>query len=186
MNMNDRVCPVEKAGHLESRLRKWTQNPEKIFGSYVREGLTALDLGCGTGFFSIPMAEMIGESGRLIAVDVQEGMLEKFRDKIRGKDIEKRITLIRNEEDRIGISEEVDFILAFYVLHEVPDQNRYLEEIYAILKPKGNFLLVEPKMFHVSKRDFKATENEAVAIGFSPIERPRIFLSRAILFSKPP
>jgi len=185
MGKNERICPVEKAGHLESRFRKWGQNPNKILRNYVKEGMTALDLGCGGGFFSIPMAEIVGESGKLIAVDVQEGMLEKLKNKIKGKEIEKRIMLHKNEEDEIGISEKADFILAFYVLHEVPNQNKFLEEIYAILKPNGNFFLVEPKLFHVSKKAFKETERKAISIGFSPIERPRIFLSRAILFTKP-
>lgn len=182
---NERICPVEKAGHLESRFRKWAQNPNKILRNYVKEGMTALDLGCGSGFFSIPMAEIVGESGKLIAVDVQGGMLEKLKNKIKGKEIEKRIMLHNNEKDEIGISEKADFILAFYVLHEVPNQNKFLEEIYAILKTNGNFFLVEPKLFHVSKKAFKETERKAISIGFSPIERPRIFLSRAILFTKP-
>jgi len=184
MGKNERICPVEKAGHLESRFRKWSQNPNKILRNYVKEGMTALDLGCGVGFFSIPMAEMVGESGKLIAVDVQEGMLEKLKNKIKGKEVEKRIMLHKNEEDEIGISEKTDFILAFNVLHEVPNQNKFLEEIYAILKTNGNFFLVEPKLFHVSKKAFKETERKAISIGFSPIEKPRIFLSRAILFTK--
>lgn len=184
MAKNERVFPIDEAKHLESRFRKWTQNPEKILRNYIEEGMIILDIGCGTGFFTIPMAEIVGESGKVIAVDIQQGMLEKVRMKIKGKDIENRIIFHKNEQDKIGVTEKVDFILAFYVLHEVPDENQFLEEIFSILKPNGRFYLVEPKLFHVSRKDFKKTEEKAVSIGFLSIDRPRIFLSRAILFSR--
>ena len=59
----DRVCPVERAGMLDSRFRRWLQNPEKIVRPYLREGMTAVDLGCGPGFFTVDMAIMVGETG---------------------------------------------------------------------------------------------------------------------------
>lgn len=180
----DRLFPVKEAGHLDSKFRKWAQNPEKILKNVVKEGMIALDFGCGTGFFTIRIAEMVGESGKVIAVDVQEGMLEKLRGKIKGGEIEKRIMVRKNEKDKIGISEKVDFVLAFYVLHEVTTPNQILEEIYSILKPNGHLFLVEPKLFHVSKKAFKETEKKAISIGFLAIERPRILLSRAILFTR--
>ena len=68
-----RVCPVEIAGHLDNRIRRWVQNPQKILEPYVEEGMVVLDIGCGPGFFSIDMAKMVGRSGRVIAADLQEG-----------------------------------------------------------------------------------------------------------------
>jgi ubiquinone/menaquinone biosynthesis C-methylase UbiE len=69
------VCPVERAGSLDSKIRRWLQNPQKILVPYVREEMTVLDIGCGPGLFSVEMARMVGKSGRVIAVDLQEGML---------------------------------------------------------------------------------------------------------------
>ena len=57
---NEHVCPVEKAGGLDSGIRKLLQRPKKILGNYAREGMTVLDLGCGPGFFSVEMAKEIG------------------------------------------------------------------------------------------------------------------------------
>ena len=78
------VCPVERANSLDSKLRRWIQNPLKILAPYLREGMSVLDIGCGPGFFTIDMAMMVGESGRVIAADLQEGMLERLRRKIAG------------------------------------------------------------------------------------------------------
>ena len=181
---NKRVCPVERADGLDNKVRRLLQNPRKILGDYVKEGMTALDLGCGPGFFSVEMARMVGESGRVVSTDLQEGMLQKLKDKIQGTEIEKRIKLHKCEDDKIGVSENVDFVLAFYMVHEVPDQNKFFEEIKSILKPNGKALIVEPKLFHVSKGEFKETITKAKEIGLEPVEKPRIFLSRAMILEK--
>jgi ubiquinone/menaquinone biosynthesis C-methylase UbiE len=177
------ICPAEKAGILDNPIRRWLQNPEKILGPYIREGMTVLDLGCGPGFFSITMAAMVGESGRVIASDLQDGMLQKLRDKIQGTAFEGRIKLHKCTEDEIGISEQVDFVLAFYMVHEVSNQTGLLEEIKSILRPKGQFLIVEPKI-HVSKRAFDETIMKAMKIGFEPIEQPKIFFSRSMILGR--
>ena len=101
-NSNKRVCPVEIAGCLDNRIRRWIQNPQKILGPYIEEGMIVLDIGCGPGFFSIDMAQMVGKSGRVIAADLQEGMLQKLRDKIQGTELEERVTLHKCEGKKIG------------------------------------------------------------------------------------
>ena len=113
----DRICPVERAGSLDNRFRRWFQNPRKILGPYLKEGMTALDVGCGPGFFSLDMARMAGTTGRVIAADLQNAMLDKIRVKIKGTELEKRITLHTCEKDKISISEKVDFVLLFYMVH---------------------------------------------------------------------
>jgi len=47
---HNRVCPVERAGVLDHRIRRWLQDPQKILRPYVEEGMTVLDIGCGPGF----------------------------------------------------------------------------------------------------------------------------------------
>ena len=53
-----RVCPVEIAGGLDNRVRRWIQNPRKILSPYIKVGMKVMDIGCGPGFFSNEMAEM--------------------------------------------------------------------------------------------------------------------------------
>jgi ubiquinone/menaquinone biosynthesis C-methylase UbiE len=182
-NRSNRVCPVERAGSLDNRIRRWLQNPQKILRPYIEEGMTILDLGCGPGFFSIDMAQMVGKSGRVIASDLQEGMLEKLRDKIQGTELEERITLHKCEENKIGVTENVDFILAFYMVHEIPNQEEFFNEIGTILRPNGQILIVEPP-FHVSKSAFEETIRKARDAGFTDVERPKIFLSKAVILKK--
>jgi len=184
--MNDKkkhICPVERANGLDNFFRKLVQNPKKILKDYVKEGMTVLDVGCGPGFFSVGIADMVGASGKVIAVDLQQGMLDKIKNKIKGTEIENIIELHKCEEDRIGISTKVDLILAFYMVHEVPDQDKFLKEMYSILKPDGNFYIVEPA-FHVSKKAFEETVDRADTIGFSQVERPGMILSKAVVLKK--
>ncbi len=179
-NRNARVCPVERAGRLDNRIRRWIQNPQKLLKPYIQEGMTVLDIGCGPGFFSIDMAQMVGKSGRVIAVDLQEGMLRKLRDKIQGTELGERITLHKSEEDRMGVSEKIDFALAFYVVHEIPNQKEFFEELKSISKPKGQALIVEPP-FRVSKAAFKETVKKAKDAGFASAKGPKVFLSRTAI-----
>lgn len=153
-NRKKRVCPVEQAGSLDNRLRRWVQNPKNILSPYIQKGMTVLDFGCGPGFFTLEMASMVGESGRVIAVDLQKGMIDRLRKKIQGTALQNRIILHQCEANRIGVSEKVDFILAFYMLHEVPNQERFFNETVNLLKTKGQILIVEPP-FHVSKTAFE-------------------------------
>ncbi|MEA3230063.1 MAG: class I SAM-dependent methyltransferase [archaeon] len=178
-----RVCPVENAGHLDSILRKLVHNPKRILGKDINEGMTVLDVGCGPGLFAIEMAKMVGKSGRVIAADLQEGMLEKVRSKIKGKEAEKIIRLHKCKKDKIDIPEKVDLVLAFYMAHEVPSQEKFLKEIRSILKPEGKMYLIEPK-FHVSKKAFEETIEKAAAEGLKIVRRPKVFLSRAVVLKR--
>ncbi len=177
---NRRVCPAEHAGWLVNPMRSWFQSPERLLRDYVKKGMTVLDIGCGPGFFSVPMATMVGEAGKVIAVDIQEGMLDRLEARIRGKEIEGRIQLHQSQEQTIGLSETVDFALAFYVVHEVPDQEAFFQELKSILNPGAKLLVVEP-MFHVSKKAFGETVAKATAAGFATAKGPGALFSRSIV-----
>jgi len=180
---NNRICPVEKADSLDTRFRRWFQSPKKILKPYIKEGMTVLDLGCGPGFFSVALAEMVGETGRVIAADLQEGMLQKLQEKIKLWELQNRITLHKCKEDKIGLTDNVDFILTFYVVHEIPDQEKLFSEIETILKPNGQILIVEPP-FHVSKSAFENTIQKAKAVGFTEVERPKVLFNKAVILRK--
>jgi ubiquinone/menaquinone biosynthesis C-methylase UbiE len=179
----NRVCPVELAGGLDNSIRRFLQNPKRILRPYISGGMTVLDFGCGPGFFTIEIAKMLDGGGKAIAADLQDGMLEKVKNKIKGTQLEQIIRLHKCESDKIGIAEEVDFILAFYVIHEVPDKKRLFEEFNSILKPGGRILIIEPN-FHVSKSAFSDMLGIMENSGLKVIERPKSFMNRAILAEK--
>jgi FkbM family methyltransferase len=99
--------------------------------------MTVLDIGCGPGLFSIAMAKMVGKSGKVIAADLQDGMLQKLQKKIRQTELEGKIELVKCDTDKINIHERVDFILAFFMVHEVSDKQSFFTQLKNILKEEG-------------------------------------------------
>jgi ubiquinone/menaquinone biosynthesis C-methylase UbiE len=177
---NKSICPVEKAVGLDNSVRRFLQNPQKIVAPYIHNGMTVLDLGCGPGFFSIEIAKLLIDSGKVIAADLQEGMLEKVRQKIKGSKFEQRIFLHKCKEESIDLKEKVDFVLAFYMIHEVPDQDKIFRELKAILKPNGHIFVIEPKV-HVSKKSFESMIERIKGLGLEINDRPKVFFSRTII-----
>ena len=173
----DRVCPVELAGGLESRVRRWVQDPRRILAPFVREGMSVLDVGCGPGFFTVELARLVGESGTVVAADLQEGMLALLAAKVRGTPLDARIERVKSDRDGINATRPVDFALAFYVVHEVPDKEGFFRQLRALLKPGGRCLLVEPKLFHVTAAAWAATTRVAESCGFNVGPGPKLLLS---------
>ena len=181
---NDRICRFSpwRAWMLDNGIRRLFQNPKNIVGPYVKEGMTVIDIGSGPGMFTLAMAAMVGNTGKIIAVDLQQEMLDLVREKSEKQNMSPRIQLHKNQPDSIGISEKADFILSFYMLHEVPDRDAFLREVHGLLKPGGQYLIVEPK-FHVSREAFEDTVEDAKKAGFRPVSFPGILGGRSALFT---
>lgn len=172
------VCPSEHMGSFDNRFRRWIHNPEKILKPFIEKGMVVMDLGCGPGFFTIDMAQLVGRNGHVIAVDLQEEMLHRLEFKIRGTEFIELITLHQCQEDEIGVDTRLDFILAFYVIHEVPNQRRFFKDMRRILKRGGKILIVEPP-FHVSYKDYKQSLQSAVEEGFIVHKGPFFLFSKS-------
>ncbi|OGR34562.1 MAG: hypothetical protein A2051_13790 [Desulfovibrionales bacterium GWA2_65_9] len=180
----DRVCPAGRAGWLSTSLRRMLgQNPETILRGLIGPGETVVDIGCGPGFFTLPLARMVGEKGCVVAVDLQEAMLEKMRLRAAAAGLLPRIRPQLCTPMSLGFGGPADFALAFYMVHEVPDVVRFMDEIHGLLKERGRLLLVEPK-FHVRAAKFWKTVEITWKAGFTLLSEPRITLSRAVLFER--
>ncbi len=177
------VCPWWGGYFLDNPLRRFLHNPEKIVGPYVQPGMTVMDVGCGMGFCSIAMAKLVGDQGWVIAVDLQQQMLDVLRKRAVKQGVSDRIQTHRCEADRLGIEVPLDFALAFMMIHEVPDQRRLLGEIQACLKPGGKLLVAEPKI-HVPGKAFQQTIATAEELGLRPIAEPRVHGCRAVVLAK--
>lgn len=176
------VCPWWLCFTFDNPLRKIIHDPVKILGPYVNQGDTAIDIGPGMGYFSIPMAELVGPSGRVIAIDIQPKMLSALMERAQKKGVSDRIKPHLASTDSIGFHEKADFILAFWMAHEVPDQQKFLSDIRSLMKPEGLFLLVEP-LIHVSRKSFSRTTDMAKQSGFQIKEYPEIRMSQSALFT---
>ena len=82
-NFKGDVCSHSHSFFLDNFVRRLIQNPKRIIGEYIQKGDTIIDLGCGPGYFSIDMAELTGDTGKVIAVDLQKEMLAKVGKKAR-------------------------------------------------------------------------------------------------------
>jgi ubiquinone/menaquinone biosynthesis C-methylase UbiE len=181
------VCPWWIGYFLLSPLRRILQDPDRILAPYVREGMTVLEIGPGMGFFSLPLARLVGRSGRIICVDVQERMLNKLRRRAQKSGLLDRITAILADGNSLHIEKyegQIDFALAFAVVHEVSDQGRMIDEVYRSLKSESLLLVSEPKS-HVTEEDFQATIESARARGFREEASLDIRKSYSVLLRKP-
>ncbi len=177
------VCPSWLSCMLDTGLRRLVHDPGKILAGLIRPGDIATDIGCGPGFFTVAMARLAGPGGRVIAADIQERMLSKMHRRAEAAGLADRIVLHICGETELGIMEPVDFALAFWMVHEVPDARDFFRQVHGIVKPGGRFLFVEPK-FHVTGDRFSREMETALETGFSADAEPKICMSRAVLFTR--
>jgi ubiquinone/menaquinone biosynthesis C-methylase UbiE len=166
------VCEAEHSFALDNWIRKLIHQPKRILGDYIGEGDTVVDIGCGPGFFTIPMAEMVGPSGRVIAVDLQNAMLDRVKAKTAQHGFGERVDFHQCQSNKIDLDLKADFILAYYMVHETPDPQRFLSEVKSMLKPGGKLLVVEPPI-HVRKTTFQAMLVLAENVGLKVLEFPK-------------
>jgi cyclopropane fatty-acyl-phospholipid synthase-like methyltransferase len=122
-------------------------------------------------------------AGVRYSADVQIEMLRAIQKRARRANVEQRITLHLCKEDSLGLNIKFDFALAFWMVHEVPQQESFFREIRSLLKPDGKFLMSEPKI-HVTKARYKETVEKAIRAGLTLKSYPDISLSRSALFRK--
>jgi ubiquinone/menaquinone biosynthesis C-methylase UbiE len=174
--MAERVCPWWMGFILINPLRRLYQNPERILAPYIKRGMTILEIGPGMGYFTLPMARMVGKDGKIICVDVQERMIKSLTRRASRAGVMDRITPIVASPDSLKVGAfngQVDFALAFDVVHEVPDQENLFSEIYLAMK-RGALLLVSEPTSHSGDENFERMLEIAAAKGFSRISNPKI------------
>jgi ubiquinone/menaquinone biosynthesis C-methylase UbiE len=179
---NCHVCPWWLCFTFDNLIRKLFHDPENILAPYVHEGDTVLDVGPGMGYFSIPLARMVGDRGKVIAADVQAQVLAVLQKRARKSGVEGRIVTHLCESDSIGVHERIDLALAFWMVHEVPNQSKFFREMKVLLKADGKLLVAEPTI-HVTRAMFKETLKRAGEVGFTVTDTPRVFMSRTAVLT---
>jgi SAM-dependent methyltransferase len=180
------VCPWWIGYLLLSPLRRAFQDPARILAPYVRAGMTVLEPGPGMGFFTLDLARLVGPSGRVVAVDIQPRMLDSLGRRAAKAGLGDRVTTRLAQSDGMGVGDlagQVDFALAFAVVHELPSAQAFFAEAAASLRPGGALLLAEPSG-HVSADTFEEELRAAAAVGLVMKEQPSISRSRAALLIK--
>lgn len=165
---------------LDNPLRRLLHPPDRILGPLARPGDTVIDTGCGTGFFSLHLARMVGDQGKVIAVDLQPEALTKLEEKAAQAGLGQVIETRQCQPDDIGLLPQADGALAMYMVHEVPEPNRYFRRMGEAIRPGGWLLLVEP-LVHVSGSLFADLLESARGNGFEVQPGPSVLFSRSAL-----
>jgi len=126
---------------LEMEERKIWESPEEILGMIeIKPDYVAVDLGCGSGFFTVPLSRKVK---KVYGVDIQKQMLEFLEQKIRKlkiKNIEPRLS----RENEIPLeNESVDLLVTMNTLHEFDDKEKMIEEMRRVLKQGGKVLIAD-------------------------------------------
>jgi len=186
--MPGHVYPWWGGALLASPLHRLFLCPESLLRPYVSEGMTVVDFGCGMGFFSLPLAESVGASGKVHCIDLQERMLRGLERRAAREGLSERIETRLCGPESIGAEELAglaDFVLVVHVLHELPDRDRFLAELAALLKPGGRALVLEPRR-RVSEADLEAIVAGASEAGLG-CSLPKAGTSElSLLFEKAP
>lgn len=135
-------------GHfLDSNFRRKLQPPNKVIPhSGIKEGMKVLEVGCGSGAFTTFAARVVGEKGKIYALDIQPEMLNQLQRKLskpENQDI-KNIELVSASAYKLPFENDFfDLVYMITVLPEIPDQNRALQETKRVLKPGGILAVTE-------------------------------------------
>lgn len=178
------VCPWWLAYTFDNPIRRLLHSPEKLFGGLVGPGQTAIDVGCGMGHFTLGLARIVGPEGAVIAVDLQQPMLERVRRRAERAGLLPRVRLHQSSATSLGLDARADFVVASWMVHEVPDPASFLRALAGLLKPGARLFVAEPRG-HVSSEAFERTVALASEAGLKVERRPRVAMSRAVVLVKP-
>jgi ubiquinone/menaquinone biosynthesis C-methylase UbiE len=163
------------ADALESKNRQTWQNREEIINLLeLKPSYVVADLGCGSGYFTVPISRKVK---KVYGIDVQEEMLEFLEQKIREQKIVNIETLL-SKEDMIPLQDEsVDLVLSVNTLHEFRDKETTISEIKRVLKPKGHVVIVD---FKTEDSDF----GPPISIRVSEEQAKLLFAQKALTTMK--
>jgi ubiquinone/menaquinone biosynthesis C-methylase UbiE len=181
--MPGHLCPWWLTYTFDNPLRRLLHDPAAVVGPYVRTGMRVADIGCGMGFFTATLASLVGEAGRVQAVDLQPQQLARTRRRCAEAGVVGRVDFIQATETALGLVPPLDFVLAFWMVHEVADAKRLLAEVEQCLVPGGRMLVAEPRL-HVSASALATTAAAGRRVGLTVSPVAGVRLSHALLLSR--
>jgi ubiquinone/menaquinone biosynthesis C-methylase UbiE len=167
-----------KRALLDDPKRLFFENPDAIlFEAGVKPGDVAADIGCGTGFFTLPLARCVGDNGRVFALDTSPTMIKELRARTRNL---KQVKPIHSQENKFPLGNEcVNFVLLVNMVHELKDWKLFFKEVKRILTRGGRVCVVDfkrkkmemgpPLRVRLTKNRLKGMLRQS---GFSRIKSP--------------
>jgi 2-polyprenyl-3-methyl-5-hydroxy-6-metoxy-1,4-benzoquinol methylase len=179
------VCPWWLGYLLIIPLRKFYQNPESLLRSFVKTGMKTVDYGCAMGYFTLPLARLVGKFGQVYAIDIQEKMLSTMMQRAAKAGLDKIIKplLVTHDTRFDELTAKIDFVLLFAMVHEVPDKKELFENVAAMTKPGGLVLFAEPRG-HVTASAFESSVRLASDAGFEASDTLKVKGSHATVLRR--
>lgn len=135
---------VKKKHKLDNAERRKILPPFEILtGIELREGDVMADIGCGIGYFTFPASEIVGKSGKVFAMDISSEMLEEVNKKVEENNVSNIVTVQTEENDFKVLAKTATIAFISNVLHETEDKEKFLDEVYKILKNNGRIAIIE-------------------------------------------
>jgi ubiquinone/menaquinone biosynthesis C-methylase UbiE len=125
--------------------RKW-QNPEAILASIgLKAGLTFMDIGCGGGFFALPAARIVGESGKVYGIDINAESISELKELASREGLNNLELTVGRAEDVVLCESCADIIFFGIVLHDFEDPAKVLQNAKKMLNPAGRLVNLDWK-----------------------------------------
>jgi len=136
----------ENIHKLEDPSRLELFDPEKVLREFgIREGMVVLDVGTGPGFYLPYLSKLVGEKGKVYAIDVQEEMVKRAKEKVEREGL-KNVEVLKSEENRIPLPDSsVDFVFMAFTFHELEDPKAFVEELKRVAKPFAYLAVIDWK-----------------------------------------
>jgi len=163
-------CPAEFEFMLENPYVRHFASAERLIQiGEIQPGMSVLDVGCGPGRVTIPLAKAVGDDGSVTALDLQQKMLDRVRERARGEGLENIAFIHGGVGSGLLPVETFDWAVLVTVLGEIPEREAALREIFEALKPGGLLLVGEllPDPHYQTKQ---AVRNAGEAAGFEFID----------------
>lgn len=180
--MGRKIAPTMSYAHaawLTRQERNREEDPAKLMKALnIKEGMTVCDLGCGNGFYTLKMAKEVGKSGKVLAVDIQQEMLDMLQKRVDKAELKNVQPILGTVADPKLPDNAVDLILLVDVYHEIDHPTEMLAAMRKSLTKHGRIVLVEFRaedpnvpILPLHKMTKEQVKKEITANGFKLVEQ---------------
>jgi len=141
------VMGHEAAGWLERPEREKEEQPSKLIKELkLKAGDVVADIGAGSGYYSFKFSPIVGQTGKIYAVDIQQEMLDILSKKMKARKVTNIVPHLGEEKDPKLPEEAIDLIIMIDVYHEFSYPYEMMQAMLKALKPGGRIVFVEFRM----------------------------------------